>query len=410
METRLDGALPVAQVVRERCDEIAALRGQGVPWRTVCKRIGLPEGSAAAISNQYHREIARRRDPDRAPVYRWLHDNFALLEPLVDQGFGWIDILALVPPACDVYAWDPRLEKVPAEFAALRARQPAVHAAASSGIARTGPDRSAPDPGRFGPPSGTAAPALPGGKRRFPHGPAPRYDPYLSAAELIAKRRAVEAERDRFRRLEVDADGADRDRFRCLGDAAEAEREQLRADFDHRFSDHRATRSKLRILSSCALSCGAFVIGNASDAIVLSGLDRPEGVEELAAVSIKENLAPAEVARIEAARSAYAASLLALGEDAPPLTPLRRLAESLLVRGEYLIRGGWHAFDSMVKLTGDDFPSPRLSGAHPRQVAWRSVTLYPRLTGDEPVQPPEWERALPTWRLDPELSALGEWS
>ncbi len=64
----------------------------------------------------------------------------------------------------------------------------------------------------------------------------------------------------------------------------------------------------------------------------------------------------------------------------------------------------------MVKLAGDDFPSPELSGAHPRQVAWRSVTLYPRLTGDEPVQPPEWERALPTWRLDPELSALGEWS
>uniref|UniRef100_UPI0026204139 hypothetical protein n=1 Tax=Ferrimicrobium sp. TaxID=2926050 RepID=UPI0026204139 len=89
----------------------------------------------------------------------------------------------------------------------------------------------------------------------------------------------------------------------------------------------------LRILSSCALACGAFVIANAPDAIVLSGLDRPEGLEEPEEVSIKENLAPAEVAQIEAARSAYAASLSALNEDSPPLTPLRRLAEALLVRG-----------------------------------------------------------------------------
>lgn len=87
-----------------------------------------------------------------------------------------------------------------------------------------------------------------------------------------------------------------------------------------------------------------------------------------------------------------------------------RLAEAVYLRGEYLFRLGWHEYDTLVRLDGDDFPSPTLCDANKWQIRDRSIDLWPKLTGNEPVQPSEFERKRLIYRPDPELTRRGEWT
>ena len=87
-----------------------------------------------------------------------------------------------------------------------------------------------------------------------------------------------------------------------------------------------------------------------------------------------------------------------------------RLAEAVCLREEYLFRMGWREYDTLVRLDGDDFPLPTLSGANKWHIRSRVIELWPKLTGDEPVQPSEFERKRLTYRPDPELTERGEWT
>ena len=152
-------------------------------------------------------------------------------------------------------------------------------------------------------------------------------------------------------------------------------------------ASHRLTdRSKLCVLATAALACGAYVLADtdAPDAITLIGFDRPDSIADTTEIPdpviIRPNLTQDEIERREAA---YAADAQA-GHDSAQIatSPKRLLAEALILRGAYEFRhNGWIRYDEIVELSGDDIPSPSLCG-HP--ASRTELTLAPPLSPSDP--------------------------
>ena len=236
----------------------------------------------------------------------------------------------------------------------------------------------------------------------------PRHNPFESAYELRERTYDANLKSAEIYKSSLSLPEEERIAAKQRHEEASREYDQLNVDYLYRFSDFRAKYSKLHILAAKALQCGAFEVVDpeSENAIMLQGHDRPEAIEGLEEVPeplfIRENLTDDELRKIQ---DAYATDGLQLGKRAPVV----RLAEALCLRGEYLFRLGWREYDTMVRLEGDDFPSPSICHANRWQIRSTVVELWPKLTGNEPVQPSEYERKRLTFRPDPELEKRGMW-
>ena len=153
-------------------------------------------------------------------------------------------------------------------------------------------------------------------------------------------------------------------------------------------ASHRPTnRSKLCVLATAALACGAYVLAetNASDAITLHGFDRPDSIAGLTEIPdpviIRPNLTQDEISR----RGAAYHNDMQAGIEAPTLNATshkRLLAEALILRKAYEFRhNGWIRYDEIVVLSGCDIPSPSLCGHPPSRT---ELTLAPPLSASDP--------------------------
>ncbi len=419
--------MKLSQVVRERFNAITEWRSGRVPWSEVDERIramGIAVGTNS-VRTLYRMELAWRRSPERAAAFSWANGNYQAIKGLLDQGYDWAAILLLVPLDHEVAISGADFSRLIAEFKTIeRLRSPAVQASWMP----TGEERVAPTPlphiaGEVvGTKVAVAEPAqdsLVGSEQvskewlsaRFPARVelVPRVDPYESGPELYERMMDAGRTRNEMHQRSLGIPEEEQEAAKKLAHEAYEEYDQLKVDFLYRFSDFRAKHSKLHLLSTKALECGAFEVADAGaeNAIVLQGYDRPdatEGFEEVPEwLFIRERLRDDEVQKIE---EAYSADGLELGKRSPVV----RLAEAVHLRREYLFRPGWHEYDTLVRLEGDDFPSPALCNADKWNIRSRSIDLWPKLTGKEPVQPGEFERKQLTYRADPELTQRGEWT
>ena len=136
-----------------------------------------------------------------------------------------------------------------------------------------------------------------------------------------------------------------------------------------RASHRLANRSKLCVLSTAALSCGAYVLADAEapDAITLCGFDRPDSITGMADAEIPDpliirpNLSQAEIERLE---DCYTEDIAKFPRfDGTASTPQKLIAEALILRGAFEWRWkGWIYYDKLAVLSGSDLPSPSLCG------------------------------------------------
>ncbi len=236
----------------------------------------------------------------------------------------------------------------------------------------------------------------------------PSDDPYVSKEELLEKSSAAQAKRrhllDQFNAAqwqlknmpvtsdnltEVDALIARRAELARAADDALYELEKCKSDFSKRYSDPRSTQTKLCLLSTSAIACGAHLIVDkeSPETITLRGYDRPEGLTGMDEVPdplyIKANLTEEELARIADYHAQDARDFPKYDPGEP--TSIRLLAEALLVRGQYIKALG-DADDpaTMVALRDDDCPSPSLAGTnYGSSNDPPTITLYPSGTPAE---------------------------
>ena len=410
--------MKLSQLVRDRFNEITQWRSQGEPWLEIDGRfraMGQDPGSDS-IRTLYRQEMTRRRSPEREAALRWANSNYLAIKDLLRQGYDWTAVLILIPPDFDTDPGSSGLMTLVAEFMSIdryRSRSRQVQATATtpdslpdtrSGLAgKETETRHLPAQAKVSRPR--AGKILTNAERL---GLTPRHNPFESAHELRERVHAANLKSAEIYRSSLSLPEEERDAAKQRHVEASREYDQLNVDYLYRFSDFRAKYSKLHILVAKALECGAFeVVGtDLENAIMLQGYDRPEAIEGLDEVPeplfIRENLTADELVNIE---EAYKTD----ERDMSKRTPLVRLAEALCLRGEYLFRGGWREYDTMVRLEGDDFPSPTLCNANRWQIRSRAIELWPELTGNEPVQPSEYERKRLTYRPDPELEKRGEW-
>lgn len=422
--------MKLSQLVRDRLNEITEWRSQGESWLKIDGRfraLGQDPGTDS-VRTLYRKEMVRRRSPEREAALRWANSNYRAIKDLLDQGYDWTAILILVPPDFDVDPGGSGITKLVSEFMSidrLRSTSGQVPSTAISpdklpnaGPKKTpdGEDKTKPQVSPAKVDSATAQPTVP---RLRPKpgtiltnserlGLTPKHNPFESAHELRERVDAANLKSAEIYRSSLSFPEEERDAAKQRHVEASREYDQLNVDYLYSFSDFRAKYSKLHLLAAKALQCGAFEVVDpeSENAIMLQGYDRPDAIEGLHEVPeplfIRENLSAEELAKIE---EAYKADGLELSKR----SPLVRLAEALCMRGEYLFRGGWREYDTMVRLEGDDFPSPTLCNANKWQIRSRAIELWPKLTGDEPVQPSEYERKRLTYRPDPELEKRGEW-
>ena len=409
----------LSQLIRDHFDQITEWRSARITWSGIEDRIremGLNPGTDST-QHLYHREFARRKSAEWVSAFTWASTNYESIESMLDLGYSWVGILVLIPLEVGVTS-PPTLNMLIAEFRAIdRVRSAAGQAGqvtsstappvprpvAVKEVAEVQPPKTVPTPERVSesvPPKRVMAERVE---------LIPNEDPFVSARELRERADVAGRLAATLNQQAQDAPEGERPAIKERVDEANRECDQAKVDFLHRFSDYKATFTKLHILSSSALACGAYVVVDAEsdDTITLRGLDRPDRIEGLDEVPerivIRENLSEEELLKIQ---EAYAADGMELGER----TPVRRLAEALLVRGEFLRRDGWHEYVTLVKLTADNFPSPTLSGATRYDVRSKSMEIWPKLTGEEPVQDGEYERSRAIWHADPELEKRGEWT
>ncbi len=188
---------------------------------------------------------------------------------------------------------------------------------------------------------------------------------------------------------EVDALIATRAELARGADDALYELEKCESDFLKRYSDHRSTQTKLYLLSTSAIGCGAYLVVDTEspETVTLRGYDRPECLAGTGEVPnplyINANLTEEELARIADYHAQDARDFPKYDPGEP--TSIRLLAEALLVRGQYIeaLRNTDDAA-KIVALRGDDCPSPSLARTnYSSSNDPPTITLYPSGTSAE---------------------------
>ena len=418
--------MKLAQVVRDRFNEITEWRSQGEPWAEIdghIRAMGQSPGTNS-VRTLYRLELARRSSPEREAALRWANSNYRATKDLLDQGHDWTAILILLPPNFNVDPGSSGLTRLVAEFKSIDRLHSSSDEVPSTATQKTplpemrtelvaeGTDiaeSSSPVPLSDQVSKSVSdrldATAVEKEKQKL----TPRVDPFVSGPKLHDQVTKAGERKAEMHQNERAVPGDEREQWKKLRNEADAEHDQMKVDFLYRFSDYRAIYSKLHILASSALACGAYVVADAEsdDTIMLQGYDRPDEIKGLDEVPeplfIRENLGVEELTKIQ---ESYVADDLEVNER----TPARRLAEALIMRGEFLTRRGWHEYVTLVKLEGEDFPSPTLSAANKWEIRSKSMDIWPKLTGDEPVQAPEYERKRVSYKPDSELVKRGEWT
>ena len=422
-----------SSLVRAHEQDIREWLQQKTTWAVITSRLD-PSGelNEAAVIMAYRRLERYRYSDKRVEKIQWLHSNYAQIEMMLQRGDEWFFILKTLNYPIGHGSFALEIGELEREFEAMSERalnhqKAAVHLVVAE-VAETtteavspkktpdGADTAKPQVDTAKADSTTADSAVgrikpkPGTFRTDAErlGLTPKHNPFESAQEL---RERVHAANRKSGQIYNSSRGLpEEERKVAMQRHKEASREydQLNVDYLYRFSDFKAKYSKFHLLAGKALECGAFEVVDAEseNAIMLQGYDRPEAIEGLDEVPeplfIRENLTAEELGKIE---EAYKTD----GREMGKRTPLVRLAEALCLRGEYLVRFGWHEYDTLIRLEGDDFPAPTLCNANVWDIRSRAIELWPKLTGDEPVQPSEYERKRLTYRPDPELEKRGEW-
>ncbi len=420
--------MKLAQVVRDRFNEIAEWRSQGEPWLEIDRRfraMGQNPGTNS-VRTLYRMELARRSSPEREAALRWANSNYGAIKELLDQGHDWPAILILIPPDFDIDQGSSGFTRLVAEFKSIDRLYSSSDQVPSTATQKTPPPDTRTELAAEGTDVAELSSPVPlsdqvsksvsdrlnataVGRGKEKEKLTPHVCPFESGPELNQRLMDSARKRNELHQESLSLAEQEREAAKKLVSEASKEYDQLRVDFLYRFGDYRAKYSKLHLLSAKALECGAVEVVDAQteNAIMLQGYDRPDSIEGLEEVPeplfIRENLTDGELGKIE---EAYANDGLELeGRNA-----VVRLAEAVCMRGEYLFRLGWHEYDTLVRLEGDDFPSPTLCNANKWQIRSRAIELWPKLTGNEPVQPSEFERKRLTYRPDPELEKRGEWT
>lgn len=404
---------------------------QKTTWAVITSRLD-PSGelNEAAVIMAYRRLERYRYSDIRAKKIQWLHSNYAQIEMMLQRGDEWFFILKTLNYPIGHGSFALEIAELEREFEAMSERalnhkKSAVDLVVAETTTEVvspkktpdGKDKTKPQVTPTKADSATAKPKVlrlrprPGTIRTNAErlGLTPRHNPFESAHELRERVHAANLKSGEIYRSSLGLPEEERDAAKQRHVEASREYDQLNVDYLYRFSDFRAKYSKLHLLSTKALECGAFEVvdAQAENAIKLQGYDRPDAIEGLEEVSeplfIRENLTDEEQKKIE---EAYVTDELDLSQRSPVI----RLAEAVCMRGEYLFRLGWHEYDTLVRLEGKDFPSPTLFNANKWQIRGQAIELWPKLTGNEPVQPSEFERKRWTYKPDPELEERGEWT
>ena len=170
-------------------------------------------------------------------------------------------------------------------------------------------------------------------------------DPHVSLAELRAEyEKWCEIHSERVNLCyEIPDDDEGQTELKMESEALRGDSNEMRSGYRELIdacASHRLTnRSKLCVLSTAALACGAYTLSgaNAPDAITLYGFDRPDAIAGLSdipdPVIIRPNLTLAEIVRREAAYDNDASA----GYDfAQTASPKRLLAD---VNGHAILHG-----------------------------------------------------------------------
>ena len=334
----------LAQVIRDHFDEITNWRGTGMQWSEVdtqIRELGL-EPKCHSVRRLYYRELTRRKSPARQDTFSWVSNHYEAIQLLLDKRYDWPTILTHLQPGWDVTDTLPTLNRIITEFNTIdKARSaraqseqlphPEVTSSSSSQpdlpaltepapVAVSSPPKtprkSKPAPAANQPQSepepGTVAALM----KEYGHRnqekprrpayvkPKPQDDPYVSGPELIKQYDEAQTQANELYFQMQKVTGAEKEELSDRREAIGSQADQLKVNFDHRFSHAKATRSKLAVLSAVALACGAYqVVDQKSDrTIELRGYDRPDhidGVQDIPdPLFIQENLTPEDQAKI----------------------------------------------------------------------------------------------------------------
>ena len=428
------------QLIRARFIEITEWRSRGVTWAEICNQLqsaGL-KISTRTLTAVYQREFKRRNFPSYIAAAQWALTNNVKVTNLREQGASWLAILDSVPPQPANDGAIPTLNMLITEYELVASRRiismgdplpqrvsytdqsTSVNAAPVPQPSLTMPEVTpAPQPATTqsqeakGPFTGqlkdynAEIKALAAKEkaeeekmRQKRERQASRKsvfcvedDPGVSVAELRAQYDewiAIYRERAKlYREIPEDDEGrsdekSQRERLRAeANDMTNGYYKLINARPSHRLT----TRSKLCVLATAALACGAYVLAetDAPDAIRLCGFDRPDSIAGLTEIPdpviIRPNLTQDEISRREAACH----NDMQAGIEAPTLNATshkRLLAEALILGKAYEFRhNGWIRYDEIVVLSGCDIPSPSLCGHPPSRT---ELTLAPPLSASDP--------------------------
>ena len=411
-----------SSLVRTHQQDIMEWLQQKNTWAVITHRLD-PSGelNQEAVIKAYRRLEHYRFSDERARKIQWVRSHYAQIEMMLQRGDEWFFILKTLNYPIGRGSFAIEIAELESEFTAMSERAlnhktSAVHLV----MAEADPEPARPEErtdsdikmkpqvtitkvDRSTAPVKAPEPTL--DVRRL----TPRHNPFESGPELRERVNAANLKSGEIYRSGLGLPEEERGAAKQRHVEASREYDQLNVDYLYRFSDFKAKHSKLHLLSTKALQCGAFEVvdAQAENAIKLQGYDRPDSIEGLEEVPeplfIRENLTDEEQKKIE---EAYVTDELDLSQRSPVI----RLAEAVCMRGEYLFRLGWHEYDTLVRLEGKDFPSPTLCNANKWQIRGQAIELWPKLTGNEPVQPSEFERKRWTYKPDPELEERGQWT
>jgi len=416
------------QVIRSRFNEITLWRSQGTPWSEISNELQI---HANTLSILYQRELKRRTSPEYITATRWVSAHHDTIAEFLARGFTWVSITNLVPVVPKSNEASPTLEMLIVEYESVTASHIPEPEPTNQPVVLPSIPQPIPQPS-LSMPKVTPAPQPITTQSQEVRGPFTgqlkdyndeikalgakekaeeekmrqkrerqanrknvfdiKDDPGVSVAELRAEYdRWIAIYRERaklYREIPEDDEGRSDEK---------SQREQLR-DEAHDMTtgyykliasraSHRLTnRSKLCVLATAALACGAYALSetDAPDAITLIGFDRPDAIAGLSEIPdpviIRPNLAQDEISRRDAA---YHNDMQAGYDSAQmPASTKRLLAEALILRRAYEFRhNGWIRYDEIVELFGDDIPSPALCGHPPSR---DRVTIAPPLSASDP--------------------------
>jgi len=121
----------LAQIVRERFDDITDWRSSGVPWKQIQEFLPIHSGleSPARLKGAYYNELARRKSPKRLAALPWIEERYDAIKDLRGRGYDWPAVVGQLAGNAEEA---PSMRTLVAEFRAIDAARSSVSPVDSS--------------------------------------------------------------------------------------------------------------------------------------------------------------------------------------------------------------------------------------------------------------------------------------